>query len=83
MEVHKEEVMRIEKANDKDIRIIDDIVDGMAFLSEGDIWIATKEYYSDEQDFRYRRCVRLCDGYVDGFAPIKEVKLVNAKVVVE
>ena len=75
--------MIIERANDKDIRIIEDIIDGMAFLSEGEIWIATKEYYSDEQDYRYRRCVRLGDGYVDGFAPIKEVKLINAKVVIE
>ena len=75
--------MIIERASDKDIRIIEDVVDGMAFLSEGEIWIATKEYYSDSEDFRYRRCVRLEDGYVDGFAPIREVKLVNAKVVIE
>ena len=75
--------MIIERANDKDIRRIEDIVDGMAFLSDDEIWIATKEYFSDEQDYRYRRCVRLGDGYVDGFAPIKEVKLVNAKVVIE
>lgn len=75
--------MRIERAKDKDIRMINDIVDGMAFLSDDEIWIATKEYYSDEQDFRYRRCVRLGDGYVDGFVPVKEVKLVSAKVVIE
>lgn len=75
--------MIIERAKEKDIRMIEDIVDGMAFLSEDDIWIATKEYYSDEEDFRYRRCVRLGDGYVDVFAPVREVKLVNAKVVIE
>lgn len=75
--------MIIERAKDKGIRMIEDIDDGMAFLSDGEIWIATKEYYSDEQDYRYRRCVRLWDGYVDGFSPPKEVKLVNAKVVIE
>lgn len=75
--------MRIERANDKDIRMIKDIVDGMTFLSDDEIWIATNEYYSDEQDFRFRRCVRFRDGYVYGFVPIKEVKLVSAKVVID
>lgn len=75
--------MIIERAKDKDIRMLEDIVDGTAFLSEDDIWIATKEYFSDDQDYRYRRCVRLEDGYVDGFSPVMEVKLVKAKVVIE
>ena len=75
--------MIIEREKDKDSRIIEEIVDGMAFLSDDEIWIATKEYFSDEQDYIYRRCVRLSDGYVDGFSPPKEVKLVNAKVVIE
>ena len=75
--------MIIERAKEKDTRMIEDIVDGCVFLLEDEIWIATDEYYSDDLDYRYRRCVRLVDGHVVGIAPIKEVKLVNAKVVEE
>lgn len=74
--------MIIERAKDKDIRIIEDIVDGMAFLSFEKIWIATDEYY-DAHNSTYRRCVRLGDGHAVGFKLTKEVNLVNAKVVVE
>ena len=75
--------MKIDRTNENESMNIECIPDGAAFEIDNEIWIATKEYFSDDLDYRYRRCVRLGDGYVNGFSPVEEVKLINAKVVIE
>ncbi len=75
--------MKIERSGENEFHNIECIPDGEVFEIDNCIWIATDEYYSDDLDYRYRRCVRLVDGHVVGIAPIKEVTLVNAKVVIE
>lgn len=66
--------MKVEIKN----KILEDVKSG-SVVFDGDYWIVGQD--CDENG--YRTCIRLNDGYVDGFINCKCVRVVDAKVVIE
>jgi len=74
--------MKIERS-DENKQTIELIPNGGVFELYDEIWFATDDVYTANNNGTFRRCVRLEDGLVQGFGLSKMVGPINAKVVIE